>query len=336
MADNRFWRLDAHPKGRDFAAAFSLQHEPVPTPGEGQVLVRNDWLSMDAGTRMWITPRTDGYQPPLPLGTKMVGLCLGRVVESRAPGFAAGDLVRCFGQWADYTVVDPALSGLMKLDERVTDPREHFGALGMNAWTAWAGLVEVAKAQPGETVLVSAAAGATGSLACQIARNLGCKVIGIAGGPDKCRWLVETLGVDVAIDHRNDDIAAELAKIEGGINVYFDNVGGPILDAVLPNMAHYGRIAVCGLVATYDSETPVPGPARFDQVLMRRLTISGFFLPDFMERAASFVPTLRKWLDAGKLVMNFDETVGLENTLDAYAHMLGGGNIGKVIVRVRS
>jgi len=334
MADNRYWQLDDYPHGNDFAAAFSLQHEPVPAPGPGQVLIRNHWLSMDAGTRMWITPRTDGYQPPLPLGSKMMGLCPGEVAASRDPAFAEGDLVRCFGQWADYSLVDPAASALAKVDTDVGDVRQHLGALGLNALTAWAGLVEVAKVQPGETVLVSAAAGATGSLACQIARNLGCTVIGIAGGPEKCRYLIEELGLAQAIDYRIADVAAALAALPGGINAYFDNVGGPMLDAVLPNMAHYGRIALCGLVSTYDSDAPVPGPARFDQLLMRRLTITGFFLPDFLDRAGAYLPQLRAWLDAGKLAMRFEETHGLERALDAYAGMLTGRNIGKAIVRV--
>jgi len=334
MADNRYWQLDDHPRGNDFAAAFSLQHEPVPAPGPGQVLIRNHWLSMDAGTRMWITPRTDGYQPPLPLGSKMMGLCLGEVAASSDRAFAEGDLVRCFGQWADYSLVDPVTSALTKVDADVGDVRQHLGALGLNALTAWAGLVEVAKVQPGETVLVSAAAGATGSLACQIARNLGCTVIGIAGGPEKCRHLIEELGLAQAIDYRNADVAAALAALPGGINAYFDNVGGPMLDAVLPNMAHYGRIALCGLVSTYDSDAPVPGPARFDQLLMRRLTITGFFLPDFLDRAGAYLPQLRAWLDTGKLAMRFEETHGLERALDAYAGMLTGRNIGKAIVRV--
>lgn len=336
MSENRYWRLDDHPQGNDFDAAFSLQHEPVPEPGPGQVLIRNSWLSMDAGTRMWITPRTDGYQPPLPLGSKMAGLCLGHVVASRDPNFAEGDLVRCFGQWADYALVDPAMSGLIKVDASVADIRQHFGALGLNALTAWAGLVDVSQIKPGENVLVSAAAGATGSLACQIARNLGCTVIGIAGGAEKCRYLTDELGVSQAIDYKNEDVEKALSEVPGGINAYFDNVGGPMLDAAMPNMAHYGRIAICGLVATYDSDTPTPGPARFDQILMRRLTITGFFLPDFLDRAANYLPTLREWLDNGKLVMRFDETKGLENTLSAYAGMLTGRNIGKVIVDVRS
>lgn len=335
MTENRFWRLDHHPRGTDFEAAFSLQQDAVSELGPGQVLIRNAWLSMDAGTRMWITPRIDGYQPPLPLGSKMVGLCLGHVVASRDPNFAEGDLVRCFGQWADYALVDPALSGLIKVDPSIGDIRQHFGALGLNALTAWAGLVEVSQIKPGENVLVSAAAGATGSLACQIARNLGCTVIGIAGGAEKCRYLIEELGIAQAIDYKHDNVGKALSEVPGGINAYFDNVGGPILDAAMPNMAHYGRIAICGLVATYDSDTPTPGPARFDQILMRRLTITGFFLPDFLDRAAGYLPTLRDWLDSGKLTMRFDETKGIENTLSAYAGMLTGRNIGKVIVDVR-
>jgi NADPH-dependent curcumin reductase CurA len=334
VTENQFWRLDARPVGNDFANAFSLAGEAVPVPGAGEVLVRNAWLSMDAGTRMWLTPRTDGYQPPLPLGSKMIGVVLGTVEQSRNKGFQPGDLVRGFGQWADYSVVVPEMAGLAKL-EPIADARQWLGPLGMNAMTAYAGLVEVAKVQPSETVLVSAAAGATGSLACQIARNLGARVIGIAGGPGKCRYLIEELGAERAIDYRSQDVTVELAKIEGGMNVYFDNVGGPILDAALMNMAHYGRIVVCGLVSSYDRDEAAPGPAHFDQVLMRRLTVRGFFLPDFLDRAAAFTPVLRRWHEEGRLTMRFDETAGLENVLAAYDRMLSGRNIGKVIVDVR-
>ena len=333
-SQNRYWRLDRHPDGNDFAAALSLESEPLPLPGEGEVLVRARWLSMDAGTRMWMTPRTDGYQPPLPLGSKMIGLVLGEVIASRHSGYPEGALVRGFGQWADYSLVTPELAGLECVDAGLVDPRQHFGALGMNAWTALVGVQEVARVQPGEWLAVSAAGGATGSLACQIGRNLGARVIGIAGGAEKCSWLIDELGVDLALDYRGQDVAAELAKVEGGVNAYFDNVGGPLLDAVLPNMAHYGRIAVCGMVAAYDRDTPMPGPARFDQVLMRRLRIEGFFIPDFLHRGAEFMPQLRRWLDEGKLAMRFDETAGLENVLVAYDRMLTGKSTGKVIVRL--
>lgn len=334
MTENRFWRLDRHPEGSDFESALSLQTETLGVLGDGEVRIKVGWLSMDAGTRMWMSPRTDGYQPPLPLGSKMAGLVLGHVSESRDPAFPVGTLVRGFGQWADYATVVPALAGLEIVDETLGDIRHHFGALGMNAWTAYVGVKEVAAVKPGEWLVVSAAAGATGSMACQVGRNLGAKVVGIAGGPEKCRYLTEQLGVDIAIDYKHEDVAARLAAVEGGVHAYFDNVGGPLLDAVLPNMAHYGRVAVCGMVAAYDNDAPLPGPARFDQVLMRRLRIEGFFIPDFLHRGAEFLPTLRQWVDAGTLTVNLDETQGLENTLLAYDRMLSGKAIGKVIVKV--
>lgn len=334
MTVNRFWRLNRHPEGHDFTAALSLESEAMPEPGPGEVLVRAQWLSMDAGTRMWMSPRTDGYQPPLPLGSKMIGLVLGRVIASRHAAFPEGALVRGFGQWAEHALVVPETAGLEIVDDTIPDLRQHFGALGMNAWTALVGVKEVAAVKPGEWLAVSAAAGATGSLACQVGRNLGARVIGIAGGPDKCRYLLDEIGVDVAIDYRNEDVAARLATIEGGVNAYFDNVGGPLLDAMLPNMAHYGRIAVCGMVAGYDSDAPLPGPARFDQVLMRRLRIEGFFIPDFLHRGAEFLPQLHRWHDEGHLAMRFAESEGLEQVLVAYAGMLTGRNIGKTIVKV--
>jgi NADPH-dependent curcumin reductase CurA len=331
----RFWRLDRHPEGNtDFAQSLSLHEEQCAALSEGEVRIAVEWLSMDAGTRMWMSPRTDGYQPPLPLGSKMVGLVLGRVIASADPAYPEGALVRGFGQWADVATVVPALTGLEVVDETVADPRQHFGALGMNAWTAYVGVKEVAAVKAGEWLVVSAAAGATGSLACQVGKNLGARVIGIAGGAEKCRFLLEELGVDMAIDYRGEDVAARLAEVPGGVNAFFDNVGGPILDAVLGNMAHYGRVAVCGMVAGYDSDAPMPGPAQFDQVLMRRLRIEGFFIPDFLERGAEFMPQLREWLDAGKLSVRFDETQGLENVLTAYERMLTGKNIGKVVVRL--
>lgn len=332
MAQNRHWRLDRAPVGDDFAAALSLQEEPVPSPAGGEALIRTQFLSMDAGTRMWMTRREDGYQPPLPLGAKMTGLAIGRIVESRASGFAKGDLVRCFGQWADYSLVRPELSMLARIDEDV-DARQHFGALGLNAWTAYAGIVELGAAKAGETVVVSAAAGATGLLAAQIAKRLGCRVIGIAGGAAKCSFLRRQGIADATIDYKAEDVDAALSRA-GDVDLYFDNVGGTLLDAVLPNMALHGRVVVCGLIASYSSDNPAPGPRRFDQVLMRRLTIAGLFLPDFIARGDAFPAILRKWFDEGRLKMWFDETEGLENTLNAYSRLFSGGNIGKVIVRV--
>lgn len=330
----RFWRFDQCPVGDAFADAFRLETGPVPAPGDGEVLIRNEYISLDAGTRMWITPRTDGYQPPLPPGVPMPGLVLGRVVESRAAGFRAGDLVRGFGRWGDHSCVVPAMAALNVLDDTVADPRQHLGVLGMNGWTAYHGITATGRTRPGETVLVSAAAGATGLLAAQIARNMGCRVVGIAGGAGKCRMLVEEFGLDCAIDYKNDDVEQALTRIGGGIHVYFDNVGGPLLDAVLPHMAHYGRVAICGLVATYAADSATPGPRRFDQVLMRRLSIAGFFSPDFAHRGPEYNSLLQPWLRAGRITLPFDITTGLENLLTAYAKLFTGGNIGKVLVKL--
>jgi NADPH-dependent curcumin reductase CurA len=336
MTDYRYWRLDARPEGHGYADALSLQTEALPAPAAGQILVQADYLSMDPGVRVWMTAREDSYSPPIPLSTPMQGQFIGRVLEAKAEGFAAGDLVRGFGHWASHSVVDPVLSGSMKLDPDVKDVRDHFGALGLNGWTAYCGLVDVLELKEGETVLVSAAAGATGSVACQIARNMGCRVIGIAGSDDKCSWLTETLGIDQAINYKTQDVAAELAKIEGGVDVYFENVGGALLDAALPNMAMYGRIGISGLIEGYTSDSGLPGPASFDQILMKRLTVKGIFLPDFLAKGVNYYAPLKAWYDDGKLIGDFDETKGLENVLVAFERLMRGKNLGKVIVDVRS
>jgi NADPH-dependent curcumin reductase CurA len=335
MTQYRYWQLDSRPEGHDYATALSLETAALPIVEDGQVLVRADYLSMDPGVRVWMTAREDSYSPPIPLGTPMQGQFLGPVIESRAAGFKPGDIVRGFGHWATHSLVDPALSGLMVLDTSVRDIRDHFGGLGLNGWTAYCGLIDVLELKAGETVLVSAAAGATGSVACQIARNMGCRVIGIAGSDDKCAWLIDTLGIDQAINYKTQDVAAELAKVEGGINVYFENVGGDLLDAALPNMAHYGRIGICGLIAGYTDEGGLPGPARFDQILMKRLTVKGIFLPDFLANGANYYEPLKRWYDQGQLVGDFDETKGIDNVLVAFERLMRGKNLGKVVVDVR-
>ena len=331
---NRFWRLDARPQGEAFEDALTLAQGSLAPPGEGQIVVRNELLSMDAGTRMWMSDRTDGYQPPLPLGSTMVGLVVGRVVETRHGDFAEGTLVRAFGQWADYSTIDPVMAGAVALDESVADKRAWIGELGMNGWTALWGVERTGAAKPGETVLVSAAAGATGLLACQVAAALGCTVWGIAGGAAKCRALVEDFGLAGAIDYKADDVAAKLAAT-GGIDVYFDNVGGPLLDVVLPQMNHYGRVAVCGLVSDYTTGQRT-APREYDQVLMRRLRIEGFFSPDFMDRGAELTSRLRSWYEAGRLRLPFDSVSGLENVLVGYRRMLTGASMGKAIVELET
>ena len=255
--NNRFWRIDRRPEGNDFAGALTLADAPLGTLAEGEIRIRNSHLSMDAGTRLWLTSREDGYQPPLPLGIPMTGLVLGEVLESRAEGFVPGDLVRAFGQWADISTVDAVMSGAIVLDPSVADRRAWFGPLGMNGWTALWGVEQTGAAKPGERVLVSAAAGATGILAVQIAKLLGCEAWGIAGGAEKCAYLTGELGIAGAVDYKAADVAGQL-DAAGGFDVYFDNVGGALLDQVLTRMNHYGRIAVCGLLADVSKASPRP------------------------------------------------------------------------------
>ncbi len=329
---NQFWRINSRPRGNDFASALALVQEDLPPLGAGEIRVRNAMLSMDAGTRLWLTSREDGYQPPLPVGAPMTGLVVGEVIASRADGFAEGDLVRTFGVWGEISQVDAVMSGALKLDPSVADKRAWFGPLGMNGWTALWGIEQTGAAKPGECVLVSAAAGATGVLAVQIAKLLGCEAWGIAGGADKCRFLTEELGLTGAIDYKAGNVGAQL-DAAGGFDVYFDNVGGPVLDDVLTRMNHYGRIAVCGLLNDYGSGTRT-APREYDQVLMRRLRVEGFFSPDFMDQGERLTARLKTWHEAGQLTMPYDVTNGLENTLSAYAKLFTGGNIGKVIVEL--
>lgn len=333
---NQFWRIDSRPEGTDFASALALVEEALPDLSAGEIRVRNAMLSMDAGTRLWLTSREDGYQPPLPVGAPMTGLVVGEIIQSRAEGFAEGDLVRTFGVWGQISQVDAVMSGAVKLDPSVADKRAWFGPLGMNGWTALWGIEQTGAAKAGERVLVSAAAGATGVLAVQIAQLLGCETWGIAGGADKCRFLTEELGLSGAVDYKATDQAGDVgAQLDaaGGFDVYFDNVGGPMLDDVLTRMNHYGRIAVCGLLNDYGSGTRT-APREYDQILMRRLRVEGFFSPDFMDQGERLTARLKTWHEAGELIMPYDVTNGLENTLSAYAKLFTGGNIGKVIVEL--
>ena len=332
--NNRFWRIARRPEATDFAAALELVDGPLTPLSAGEIRIRNTHLSMDAGTRLWLTDREDGYQPPLPVGGPMTGLVLGEVVESMADGFTAGDLVRAFGHWGDISTVDAIMSGAIVLDPTVADRRAWFGPLGMNGWTALWGLERTGAAKPGERVLVSAAAGATGILALQIAKLMGCEAWGIAGGTAKCAYLKDEFGIAGAIDYKTMDVGAQL-DAAWGFDVYFDNVGGPLLDQVLTRMNHYGRIALCGLLADYSASARTT-PREFDQVLMRRLRIEGFFSPDFMHEGPALTRRLREWTESGALVMPYDVTRGLENTLGAYAKLFTGGNIGKVIVELEA
>ncbi len=332
---NRVWRLAARPTGNEFDTALRLEEEATPVPQVGELLVKNRILSMDSGTRMYMTDRKDSYQPGTPLGAPILGTVIGEVAQSRHPAYAEGDLVRCYGNWADWSIATPETLYTAKLDGKEPNLAEYVGILGANGWTAYLGVVEYGAARAGETFLVSAAAGCTGSMAGQIAKIAGCRAVGLAGTDDKCTFLKNDLDFDDAINYRKGALVDSIAaSCPDGINLYFDNVGGDVLDAALSNMADFGRVAVCGLLANYSAEGPVPGPYKFDLVLMKRLTVQGFFSPDFYHREPEINPVLRQWRDDGRLKLPIEETVGLENTIAAYTKLFIGANIGKVVVRV--
>ena len=330
----KVWKLMNRPEGLNFEDSLSLVEEELAPPTDNKILIKTKIISMDAGTRMWMSDRQDSYQPPIDLGSSMVGVCLAEVVESDNPDFSEGDLVRGFGEWADYAVVEA--DSFLKLEAGLEDEAAYLSVLGLNGWTAYVGVMEVGKPKEGETFLVSAAAGATGSLAGQIAKKAGCKVIGLAGSEEKCNWLVNDLGFDHAINYKTDDLDESLKSLcPDGVDIYFDNVAGDILDTVLQNLALYARIPLCGLLAQYNEKgSRLPGPDNFDQLLMKRASITGFFCPDFLEDGPKIEKIMHEWYLEGSLKFKADVTNGLENVLVSYKRMFNGDNVGKTLVKL--
>ena len=330
----RVWKLVNRPEGINFDEALSLVEEDIDSPKDNKILIKTKMISMDAGTRMWMSDREDSYQPPLELGSNMVGVCLAEVVESDNPNFSKGDLVRGFGEWADYAVVEA--DSFLKLEAGLDQEEAYLSVLGLNGWTAYVGVMEVGKPKEGETFLVSAAAGATGSLAGQIAKKAGCKVVGLAGSQEKCDWLVNDLGFDNAINYKTEDLDSALKDVcPNGIDIYFDNVAGDILNVVLQNLALYARIPICRLISQYNEKgSRMPGPENFDQLLMKRASITGFFCPDFLDDGPKIEEIMHNWYTEGSLKFKADVTNGLENVLVSYKRMFNGDNIGKTLVKL--
>lgn len=336
-AKNRRIVLAARPKGEPKPSDFRLETAPVPVPADGQVLLRTLWLSLDPYMRGRMSA-AKSYARPLEIGDVMVGGTVSEVVESKLQGFAAGDIVQGYAGWQDYAVSDGA--GLRKLDPGVAPVQTSLGVLGMPGMTAYTGLMNIGQPKPGETVVVAAATGPVGSMVGQIAKLKGCRAVGIAGGPEKCRHLIEDLGFDAAIDHRSPDMPERLAQAcPNGIDVYFENVGGAVWSAVFPLLNDFARIPVCGLVAHYNDTAPPPGPDRLPQlmsaVLSRRLTLRGFIVGDFASQAEDFGREASQWLREGRIKYREDVVEGLENAPQALIGLLQGHNFGKLLVRVK-
>jgi NADPH-dependent curcumin reductase CurA len=334
--DNRRILLAARPAARPSAANFRLVSAPIPEPAENEVLTRTIWLSL-APYMFWRMRPEKSYAPPVPIDGVMVGATVGRVVASRHPGFAPGDVVLGGGGWQDFAV-QPG-DALQKIDPADGPASLSLNLLGGNGLTAYAGLLDIGRPKPGETVVVAAASGGVGSIVGQIARIKGARAVGIAGGAEKCAYVAGDLGFDACLDHRAPDFAAQLAAAcPLGIDVYFENVGGHVWDAVFPLLNDFARIPVCGLIAQYTAAAPPPGPDRLPElmraVLSKRLTLRGYISTDYAAMRGEAMAALRVWLREGKLHYREDITEGLENAPEALIAMLDGRNFGKVLVRV--
>jgi NADPH-dependent curcumin reductase len=328
---NRQILLKSRPDGAPSLDNFELVRGPVPEPSDGEVLMRTRYLSLDPYMRGRMSAARS-YAKPVEIAEPMVGGTVGEVVKSRNTKFAVGDTVLGYGGWQDYALSSGV--GLRKLDPAAAPVTTALGVLGMPGMTAYAGLLEIGRPQPGETVAVAAASGAVGSVVGQVAKIKGCRAVGIAGGPDKCRYVVGELGFDACVDHRAVDFAQQLeAACPAGIDIYFENVGGAVQQAVWPLLNDFARIPVCGLIAQYSATTPMPGPDMFS-VLRKRLTLRGFIVTDFAAKEADFLREASAWVRGGQLKYREDVVEGLENAPAAFLGMLQGKNFGKLLVKV--
>ena len=328
---NRQWRLKRRPVGDIKPGDLEFAETPKPVPGPNEILIRNVYLSLDPTNRIWMSDM-DQYMPPVEVGDIMRGGTLGVVEQSNSPGFKVGDIVLPgLGGWQDYTVAAFA----QKVEKGPLPLTAYMSVLGMTGATAYFGLLDVGKPKAGETVVVSAAAGAVGSIVGQIAKIKGCRVVGIAGSDDKCKLVTKEYGFDACINYKRENVLQALKKhCPKGIDVDFENVGGDILDAVLTLINMNGRVALCGLISTYNADEPVPGPYMFRNILMKRARVEGFIIIDYLARMGEFIADMSAWLQQGKIKWHVDVVDGLENAVTALDKLFTGGNTGKLLVRI--
>jgi NADPH-dependent curcumin reductase len=330
---NRQWILARRPTGRIEPGVLELRQVPVSLPDEGQALIQNLYLSLDPTHRIWMSDMPQ-YMPPVALGEVMRAGTLARVVQSRTPELAPGDLVSAQGGYQDYALVQP--QAVSRINPVAGTPLVHYmGLLSHIGATAYFGLLEIGQPQPGQTVVVSGAAGAVGSIAGQLAKISQARVIGIAGSAAKCGYVTGELGFDAAIDYRREDVAARLRTLAPqGVDVYFDNTGGDILDAVLQNLALNARIALCGLIASYNAQGEWAGPRYYRNLLMKRAMVKGFIVSDYRARFGEVMPKLAAWHAQGLLKYRVDVQPGLENAPAYLNRLFDGDNQGKLVVQI--
>jgi NADPH-dependent curcumin reductase CurA len=330
---NRQWRLAARPVGKFKDSDFKWTTEAVPQLKDGELLVHNKYLSLDPTNRGWAN-EIDTYLPAVRLGDVMRGGAIGEVEESRNPNYKQGDFVSGLLGWQEYAITNG--TGISKLPNIPGVPlTAHLGLFGHIGLTAYYGLLDVGQPKAGETLVVSAAAGAVGSLVGQIGKIVGCRVVGIAGSDEKCRWLTEDLGFDATINYKKEKISEGLKRTcPNGIDVDFENVGGEILDAVLAQINLGARISLCGMISQYNATEPVPGPHNLVMLVVKRARIQGFLVSDYMDRAADAMTALGRWLMEGKIKYRVDIVEGLEEAPRAVNKLFEGSNTGKLVVKI--
>ncbi|MBL4595323.1 MAG: NADP-dependent oxidoreductase [Robiginitomaculum sp.] len=328
-------RLASRPTGMPKPENFELAEVTLPAPGQGEVLVQNTWMSVDPYMRSRMIDRKS-YVPPFQIGQPLDGHAVGKVIASNHDKFAEGDLVLSMMGWREAFISDG--KGLQKLDTFGLPPQTFLGAAGMPGLTAWGGLLHIGQPKEGETVFVSGAAGAVGSMVCQIAKIKGCRVVGSAGSDEKCAWL-KSIGVDEVINYKDHPdqralIKAFRAAAPEGIDVYFENVGGDHLVAALEAMNTNGRIVVCGMISVYNDTEPKPGPSNLAYIISKSLRIEGFVVTAFMSKTADFIKDLSGWFLEGKIQTQETVEHGIENAPTAFLKLFSGGNQGKMLVKL--
>jgi len=329
---NHQFRLAARPVGAVKRSDFNYVEEPARAPGENEVLVKTLYLSLDPAMRGWMN-EGKSYIPPVQLGEVMRAGGVGKVVESKHAKLSPGDFVYGTLGIQEYATLDANL--LSKVDPAIAPLPVHLGTLGMPGMTAYFGLLDIGKPQPGETVVVSGAAGAVGTVVGQIAKIKGCRVVGIAGGKAKCDYLTQTLGFDAAIDYKSEDVKKALRQhCPTGVNVYFDNVGGDILDIVLTQLARKARIIICGAISQYNNTTAVKGPSNYMSLLVNRASMTGMVVFDYADRYPEAGREMAGWIKSGQLKTREDIVSGLETFPETLLKLFTGENFGKLVLKV--
>ncbi len=331
--ENRQWILKRRPQGDIRDGDLVFETSPIPKPKPGEIVIRNEWLSLDPTNRVWMSDIPQ-YMPPVPLDAPMRGFVVGQVTDSAADGYAVGDHVMGIGSWSDYSCQPahmlspvPVIPGISRKDV--------FGQFGIVAPTAYFGLLDIGEPKIGETLLVSGAAGAVGSIAGQLGKVWGCKVVGIAGGKQKCDWITDVLGFDHAIDYKSENVDARLRELcPEGIDIYFDNVGGETLNTALGQMNLFGRVIQCGMISSYNNDAKDAAPANYPMILMQRLKVQGFIVIDSAMRYPEAFRALSKLRLEGRLHWRHHEIKGLEQAEKAVRMLYSGENTGKLMIKV--